>query len=566
MIGERQTGILAVQPGFQPATNEAGAHSGPVWSLAALLLAALALRLAFFTGCFGSDEVTYTEQALKIAQGHWARSDYIGAVRLGISLPVGFLVWLFGRSEFVANLWSLLCSLGEIALVYLIARRFWGERVAVLAGLVLAFTPLHAHYAGRLMADAPLAFFVTLSFFTLFEGDRTGRREYYLCAGLAAGFVWWIKSSVALVYVLVFALYLVRERRLHSKWLLMATGFLAMLALNGLVFLVMEDDFWKLWRMTTSGAAEYVQKISPDTDPGFYLRLLLLDVKHTWLLGPLAAAGLVLWLTRQRHDDGLTRVAIWCLGLIGAFSLFIVSFKPLLLITKQVNYAIVFLAPLALLAGYALSRLGRRLSIIVAVAVIIPLGVIGTALEQQVIQSFVANSKAALRFASEHPGAAVYGMTNATRTGNYARLFATSPAEVPRIHDIQLLAAGTPGMPLSRGTEGFAAYAIFDRQTAGWGKQGPYSSLDGLPSCWVRLGELQPTGMGLGSRLVGSLSSAAAVLPTAIGQKVASRLDALAHPLPATIFGITPECLLATARSGGNVKMEPQEPESMHDR
>jgi hypothetical protein len=56
------------------------------------------------------------------------------------------------------------------------------------------------------------------------------------------------------------------------------------------------------------------------------------------------------------------------------------------LITKQVNCAIVCLAPLALLAGCALSRLGRSLATLVAVAVIIPLGIIGTALEQQVNQ------------------------------------------------------------------------------------------------------------------------------------------------------------------------------------
>jgi len=546
MGGEQRSAVFTVQPG-QRAAGEGASRDNTLWMLPALLLAALALRLAFFTGCFGSDEVTYSEQALKIAQGHWARSDYIGAVRLGISLPVGFLVWLFGRSEFVANLWSLLCSLGEIALVYLIARRFWGERAAVLSGLVLAFTPLHAHYAGRLMADAPLAFFISLSFFALFEGDRSGRRAYYLCAGLAAGFVWWIKSSVALVFVFVFALYVLRERRVHSKWLLMATGFLAMLVLNGLVFLVMEGDFWKIWRMTTSGAAEYVQKVSSSNDPTFYLRLLLLDIKHTWLLGPLAAAGLVLWLARQRHDDGLTRVSLWCLGLIGVLSLFIVSFKPLLLITKQVNYAIVFLAPLSLLAGYALSRLGRRLSILVAVAAIIPLGIIGTALEQQVIQSFVANGKAALGFASERPDSIVFGMASAIRTGNYARLFASSPSDAPSIADIQLLASGAPGMALNEDTDGFVAYAVFDRQTANWGQQGPYSRLDGLPQCWRRLGELEPTGMGLGARIVTGLRSATAILPATIAQRVANQLDLLARPLPATIYGISAACLADAA-------------------
>jgi len=523
-------------------TQDARRMTSGWWLLPAILAAALLLRLAFFTGYFGSDEVTYTEQALAIAQGSWKHSDYIGAVRLGISLPVGFLIWLLGRTELVANLWALFCSLGEIALVFLLARRFWGERAAVLSSLVLTFTPLHAHYAGRLMADAPLGFFLSLSFFALFSGDRSGKPIHYLGAGLAAGFVWWIKSSVALVFIPVFALYLIRERRFHPKWLIMAAGFVTMVLLNGLVFLFMENDFWKIYRLTISGVADYVQGQSMTTDPAFYLRLLFLEIKHTWFLGPLAAAGLLLWLRHPGQDDGLTRVALWGMGLVAAFSLFIVSFKPLLFITKQVNYSLVFMAPLALLAGYALSRLSLRLAILFTLAVIIPLGTLGTALEQQAIHSFVANSKAALTFAGEHPGRDVFGMTNATRVSNYARLFADSPAEVPRIEDINWLAGHTPSARPGQDASPYIAYAIFDRQTADWGRQGTYSRLDHLPRCWTRLGDLEPRGMGLGGRAVAALAAASALLPGNLGRNLSTRLDALAEPRPATVFGIGPDC------------------------
>lgn len=399
------------------------------------------------------------------------------------------------------------------------------------------------------MADAPLAFFITLSFYCLFSGDRSGKPIHYLGAGLAAGFVWWIKGSVALVFILVFALYLIRERRLHTKWLIMAAGFVTMLVLNGLVFLVMENDFWKIFRLTTSGVTEYVQGPTVTTDATFYLKLLFLDVKHTWFLGPLAAVGLLLWPRRIGQDDGLTRVALWGIGMVGAFSLFVVSLNPVLFITKQVNYSLVFLAPLALLAGYGLSRLPPRLSIIVAIAFVIPLGTLGTALEQQAIQSFVANSKAALKFATEHPGHEIFGMTNATRVTNYAKLFAHSPTETPQIEDINWLTTKTPNARQGPDSEGFVAYAIFDRQTADWGKPGPYSRLDNFPSCWTRLGDLKPQGMGLGAQAVAALASASALLPGNLGHNVFMRLDALRQPLPATVFGIGPYCLPTSADS-----------------
>jgi 4-amino-4-deoxy-L-arabinose transferase-like glycosyltransferase len=510
--------------------------------LPAVLAAALAVRLVFFTGYFGSDEVTYTEQAVRVLQGEWPRSNYIGAIRLGITFPVSILMWIFGNNEFAANLWSLLCSLGEIALVFLLARHFWGDRAAVLASLVLACTPLHAHYAGRLMADAPLAFFVTLTFFAVFWGDKQEKRVWYLVAGVSAGMVWWIKGSVALVFLPVFALYVIREKRLQTKWLLMATGFLTMVLLNGLVFQIMENDFWKHYRMTTSSPAEFVQKHIEKTDPSFYLKYLFFDVKHTLFLGPLALLGALLWVwPRHRENNGLTLTVIWGGGLLAMFSLFVVSLNPLLFITKQVNYMTVFLAPLALLAGYALSQLNYSLSVL-TVSILVFLGVLGTALEQLNIQSFVANSKASLAFARAHEGSDVFGMTNAERITYYQRLFAASPEEVPKIHGLDLLAA-PPGAPKRRDRpEGTVAYAIFDRQTADWGRHETYTSQKDLPDCWVPVGELQAQTTGLGAHVVHGLANAVALLPGSLAPKLSSRLDSMLKPLPALVYQVPSEC------------------------
>jgi hypothetical protein len=41
-------------------------------------------QMFLFTGYFSSDELTYTEVALRIASGDWKASDYIGALRYGI--------------------------------------------------------------------------------------------------------------------------------------------------------------------------------------------------------------------------------------------------------------------------------------------------------------------------------------------------------------------------------------------------------------------------------------------------------------------------------------------------
>lgn len=510
------------------------------FALTSVLLAALALRWVFFTGYFGSDEVTYTEFAHLISQGIWQPSTYIGAVRLGVNLPVGFFLWLFGNTEFVANLWSLLCSLGEIALVFLIARRFWGVRAAVLCALLLAFTPLHAHYAGRLMADAPLGFFITLSFYALFRGDLDASWRWHLVAGLAAGFVWWIKSAVALVYVPVFAVYLIRERSLSVKWVIMGAGFIGMVVLNSLIFWIMQGDFWYLVRLTTSGATEYAQQAEMISAPGYYLYLLLLDIRHTWLLGPLALLGLLLWIWRSRTDDGLTRIAIWGIGLVGLFSLFPVSVSPIVFVTKQVNYLLIFLAPLALLGGYALSRLPSRASFCVA-GLIVGVGVIGSALEQLVIRSFVANSKAALAYANvvDRP---LYLMTNAFRYNLYTRLFATPSDKATKIHKLKDLESDQSSLASTAPDgSGFIAYAVYDTQAADWGKDDrSFTDPASLPSCWRRVRDLAPLDPGAGAALVAGLVQSGSWLPG--GQVLTAKLGDLLHPKPAYVYGIPAAC------------------------
>lgn len=502
--------------------------------LAAVLLAALALRLLFFTGFFGSDELTYSLEGRRIAQGEWQASDYIGAVRLGVNLPMGFFMWLLGNSEFVANLWSLACSLGEIALVFLLARAFWGAHAAIFAALLLAFTPLHAHLATRLLADAPLGFFITLSFYALFRGDMRGGGRWYLLAGLAAGYVWWIKSAVALVYVLVFLAYVVAEKRLAAKWFVMAGGFLGMVALNSLIFLVMQGDFWHLVRMTTSGAAEYVRQTGIRTEAGYYFHYLFLDIRHTWLLGPLALAGLLVgW---HRRDAGSFKVGVWAVGLVALFSFFVVSFPTLTFISKQVNYMTIFLAPLALLGGYALTLPAAPLRRPLVVLILL-LGVLGSAAEQVNVRSFVANSRSTQSFANSTDGIPVYASVNAVRYSVYARLF-SGKGTLAEVRDLIDLDVELPALNHAN-SGGVVAYAVLDPQTIGWGK----SSLAGsgaVPACWRPTGHLDPAIVGAGFSLLKALEPVLARLP--FSQVLTGGLDGMLIPKPAMVYGIPAGC------------------------
>jgi len=122
-----------------PPLSEIGRPDSGSWgvkdwfSLAAIFVLATAARLLFFTGFYGSDEATYAEVALNIANGAWRTFDYVGSLRYGANLPSAFFISVLGASEFAANMWSLLCSVGEVVLVFVFARHLWGNRAAAFA-------------------------------------------------------------------------------------------------------------------------------------------------------------------------------------------------------------------------------------------------------------------------------------------------------------------------------------------------------------------------------------------------------------------------------------------------
>lgn len=146
------------------------------WAIGGTLLVALGVRLLEFRGLYGSDDAIYSIRALEVAAGLWLPSDYIGALRYGINLPVAAFVTVFGRNEWALAGWGLTCSMAELLLVCIFAHRAWGTRAAVFAGLVLAFIPLHIDAATGLIADAPFSAFFTLAAVLVYSGVTSNQR------------------------------------------------------------------------------------------------------------------------------------------------------------------------------------------------------------------------------------------------------------------------------------------------------------------------------------------------------------------------------------------------------
>jgi len=526
--------------------------------ISALLLFALLLRYAFFTGFFGSDDVVYVQMAYGIAQGQWEQSDYIGALRYGVNIPVAFFMMLFGASETAAALWGVITSLGEVALVFAFAQQLWGLRAAVLATLCLAVLPIHVSFATRFTADAPLAFFLTAVLVCTWMAEKRGSAVYYFLAGLAAGGVFWVKDVVFYIALFVMGVYIVVYRRWHSRWLMSAAAALVIILINCLLFWRVHGDPWYLFtrffpamqggnplnlldRWFAGGQA--AEPLGPQTSAGYYVNYLLLDIRHTWLLFYMTLGGVCLmWIWRRRQQfnafhwpDGL--LLVWGFGFLAVLSG---------LVLRQPNYILIFAAPFALLAGYFLASLPRNI-LWPSIALFAGGSVILAAFQQQAIQAFTANSRASNAFAATHPQALVFAGQGARRAQIYEGMVGDGSRNGPpmvswsRIGKVLNGQIDTAVFPHAKGAS--EAFLIMDPQMAQWGDQPDSQWKKQFEStCLVRHSTL-PTGtQGLGRHITDAVIAAVGLLPTGLRDKIQAMLHRTLKVQTATVFKIVEPC------------------------
>ena len=508
-------------------------------ALILLIGAAAVVRMIFYTGFFGSDEVVYNAQALALLHGDWQASDYIGAVRYGINLPVAAFLALFGVNELSANLWSLLCSLGEVILVYVLARRFWGWKVGIYAAVLLAFLPLHVHYAGRMMADAPLAFFITLAFVLFILGEDRGKKSgAYFGAGVALGFAYWIKSSVAILTVPVFLAYAVLRRRWVNQWLWAIAGGFLMLALNMALMWVLSGDPLHVFTVDSGAVQKVIDNSAKVYTPTYYFQYLFVNVQHTWLLGILFVwGGWRYWSNKTDSSWGCgDTLLLWVLGLLAMLSFTVVSISPFAWIFKQTNYMLIFSAPMAVLAAYGLAQLNKT-ALVTVLLLYVGGGIVLSALEQQAVRAFSSNSKATVEF-SKGKDVPVYASSHAVVISEAESQFS---GEWPVRRSLVRISELAQDWSAAVNWKG--AYVVLDQETMDWGGRNPKIDVSRVPRCWVGEGVLSPVGFGVGKQVLLFLDSVAdVILPASLMQAVTGRMQSLLAPKPAYVFRVPKSC------------------------
>ncbi len=131
------------------------------WSIVVVLLLGLGLRIVNLNQSFWLDETI----TAKVARLSFSQINQF--IRRDFNPPLYYYlvgVWqnVFGLSEVILRLPSLLFGLGSICLLYLIGRRFLNSH-ARLAALLLTTSPLHIYYSQEARAYSLLTFTVLLA-------------------------------------------------------------------------------------------------------------------------------------------------------------------------------------------------------------------------------------------------------------------------------------------------------------------------------------------------------------------------------------------------------------------
>jgi hypothetical protein len=325
------------------------------WPLA-ILLGAFAIRLVFFTGLQGNDDLYYSAAAYRLSRGDFSLRPDLFLVRVGYVGPAAVLYALFGVHIGCLVAMNVIASMTLVFLAFKWGEELYSTATGRVAALAVALMPLDVFFATEAHSDLPVTAWVSLGFYLFWSAlrappSRTVWRA--IAAGLAFGVAHLTKESAFLLLLPVIPFALTPGRRRLAA--VSAAAFSAVILAESAAYGVGTGD--PLFRVHL---AKVAQSSLPEIPGGFGGRLLELlsfclnpagpGAAYTgagWLL---SAAGLAWVMRRDRKRSGW--IAAWWLGtgvLLALWPLALIPYRPAMLLQPRVFAPLVL--PGALLAA-----------------------------------------------------------------------------------------------------------------------------------------------------------------------------------------------------------------------
>lgn len=180
------------------------------FALLLVIIGGALISLFYFTGLFGSDDLAYINGALGFGEAPYYA--LLGAARYTMSLPLRVMLELSGNEPQKAVFGFVLVFLALALVVYLLARRVYDKREALLSSILVAVNPVLFFFAGAVLPDNMLSilFVIAVLLFAYWyksvrSDPLSGGWSLFLASTFAA--LCYVTKEAALVFFLPVAVY-----------------------------------------------------------------------------------------------------------------------------------------------------------------------------------------------------------------------------------------------------------------------------------------------------------------------------------------------------------------------
>lgn len=138
-----------------------------------------------------ADDPNYLFLASQVVQGTYVLTPgYIFTLRMGQFLPISVFYYLFGVSNLTSTSWDMLSYLGTVFATFLIVRKLYNNKAALISAFLVSVFPEVAIYAVNTSEDVPLMFIGLLALLFFIYAKDGNKKKYYFASGAMLTFAW----------------------------------------------------------------------------------------------------------------------------------------------------------------------------------------------------------------------------------------------------------------------------------------------------------------------------------------------------------------------------------------
>ncbi|MBI5148135.1 glycosyltransferase family 39 protein [Candidatus Pacearchaeota archaeon] len=175
--------------------------NGRIIYLLLLILFLILIILNFVDPLLMWDENAY----LGNARSHLTVSNFQEDFRFPLLEYIIVLPWFItGENILIAKLIVILIAIGTIFLTYLISKKFFLEKEAILITFLFAICSQIIFWGFRVYTDIPALFFILLSFYFFIKNEENNKKRFIALAGIFAALAFLMKFTSMLLFLAIF--------------------------------------------------------------------------------------------------------------------------------------------------------------------------------------------------------------------------------------------------------------------------------------------------------------------------------------------------------------------------